>query len=331
MTVTPESTEVLPPGDGRPAFHGIAGRVRTGAVDHPVAVVWLGTALFSTGPVMVAASTVSGPVFSFWRLWIGVPILALAAWAQTRRGGRRPSRAGLYGAVGAGVTFGFHQLLFMTALKATSVVDVTLMNTLAPVVVAVLAVPLFGERPGIGFRLWSLVAIAGAAVVAVAGSAGPQGNPVGIALAAGNVVFYAGYFVWSKKVRDQIDTWPFLLVALLAAAVVVSAFAVVAGEPIGEISAHDLLLCVAVALLPGALGHFAITWSLAWVPANVPPVILLAMPVLSGLLAWALLGQTTTVGKLVGGAVTLVGVLGALRSPGLPATAAEALDLAEES
>ncbi|MEZ5142594.1 MAG: DMT family transporter [Acidimicrobiales bacterium] len=329
MTLAPEPLDAA----GSPAAGGATsfGRLRVTAGAHPVAVVWLGTIMFSTGPVMVAASTVSGPVFSFWRLWVGVPVLAVAAWFQMRRTGHRPDRAGWFGAVGAGTAFAVHQLLFMTALKATSVVDVTLMNTLAPVVVAVLAVPLFGERPGMSFRLWSLVAMAGAAMVAVAGSAGPQGNPAGMALAAGNVVFYAIYFVWSKQLRGAIDTWPFLCTALTTAAVVVSAFVLVAREPVGDISTHDLLLCLAVAVLPGALGHFAVTWSLAWVPANVPPVILLSMPVLSGLLAWVVLGQTTTAGKVLGGAITLVGVLGALRAPGATVTVEEALDLAEEA
>jgi drug/metabolite transporter (DMT)-like permease len=309
---------------------GLGGRMRAAAGSHPVGVVWLGTFLFATGPVMVAAASVSGPVFSFWRLWAGVPILAVAAWTQIRRADHRPSRAGWWGAIGAGVTFAVHQLLFMTALMTTSVVDVTLMNTLAPVVVAVLAVPLFGERPGLGFRLWSLVAIFGAALVALIGSAGPSGNPIGMGLAAANVVFYAVYFVWSKQVRDQIDTWPFLFAALTTAAVAVSAFVVLTGEPVGDIAAHDLVLCLAVAIIPGALGHFSITWSLAWVPANVPPVILLSMPAVSGLLAWAVLGQTTTVAQLAAGAVMLVGVLGALRTPGVTPSATEALDLAEE-
>ena len=47
----------------------------------------------------------------------------------------------------AGVAFAFQQLTFIIALHETSVVDVTLMNTLAPIVVAVLAVPMFDERP----------------------------------------------------------------------------------------------------------------------------------------------------------------------------------------
>jgi drug/metabolite transporter (DMT)-like permease len=309
---------------------GFAGRVRVLGERHPVGLVTFGVVAFSTGPVMVAATDVSGPVFSFWRLWFGALALAIATLVHVRVTGVRPLWVGIKWALLAGAAFGLHQLLFMTALKETSVVDVTLMNTVAPIVVAILAVPLFDERPGVDFRIWSLVAIAGAAAVALLGSAGPEGNPVGMLLAAGNVVFYSLYFVWSKHARDDIDTVPFLFVSVLVAAVIVSAFVLVAGEPVGGIGRHDLAMAVAVALVPGLVGHFSVTWPLRSVPANLPPVLMLTIPVLSGVMAWVLLGQAVEPLVVLAGAVTLAGVGGAVLS-GRGLLASEALDLAEES
>jgi drug/metabolite transporter (DMT)-like permease len=297
---------------------------------YPISLVTFGVVMFSTGPVMVAATSVSGTVFSFWRLWIGVVILALAAGVHVRLTGAWPSRRGLRFALAAGAAFGLHQLLFMTALKQTSVVDVTLMNTLAPIVVAILAVPMFGERPGAAFRLWSFAAIAGAAAVALIGSSGPDGEPLGMALAAGNIVFYAFYFVWSKQGRDHIDTIPFLFVSIVVAALVVSLFVLVAGVPVGEADGRDLLMAGLVALVPGLVGHFAVTWPLRSVPANIPPVLMLLIPVLSGLMAWVLLGEAVDGPTVAAGAVTLAGVAGAVLS-GRNLVAVEALDLAEET
>jgi drug/metabolite transporter (DMT)-like permease len=73
-----------------------------------------------------------------------------------------------------GAAFGLHQPFLVVAIKTTSVVDVTLMQVLQPILVGVLAAALFGERPGIRFRLWSLVAILGAAVVVLGGATGPR-------------------------------------------------------------------------------------------------------------------------------------------------------------
>jgi drug/metabolite transporter (DMT)-like permease len=296
----------------------------------PVGVVVFGVVLFSTGPVMIAGATVSGPVFSFWRLWIGVVVLGITTVVYCRQQGAWPTLTGWKWAALCGVAFGFHQLTFMTALRLTSVVDVTLMNTIAPIIVGILAVPLFGERPGAGFRLWSAVAIVGTAIVVLAGSSGPDGDPLGMLLGALNVVGYSFYFVWSKQAREHIDTVPFLFGAAVFAALSVSGYVLVAGDDIGSINAHDLLLCLAVALLPGFFGHFAVTWSLRWVPANLPPVIMLGIPVLSGAMAWALLGEQVYAAQIVGGILTVAGVAGALRSSS-SLTAREALATAEES
>jgi drug/metabolite transporter (DMT)-like permease len=213
------------------------------------------------------------------------------------------------------VAFGVHQLFFMVAIKATSVVDVTLMQVLQPVFVGTLAFLLFGERVGRGFRLWSGVAIVGAAVVVLAGAAGPSGEPLGVLFAVLNVAFFAVYFVWSKQARDQIDTVPFLFGVVVAAGLVVGLFDLVAGEPVAAVTGPDLLRALYIAAVPGALGHFVTTWPLHRISANVPPVMQLAMPFLSGALAWIVLGQTVGALHVVGGTITIVGVLGSLLSP----------------
>lgn len=296
----------------------------------PVGMVVLGVVLFSTGPVMIAGASVSGPVFSFWRLWIGVAAVGVATVLYCRKQGAWPTRTGWKWAAISGLAFGFHQLAFMSSLRMTSVVDVTLMNTIAPIIVGILAVPMFGERPSAGFRLWSGVAIAGTAIVVLAGSSGPDGDPWGMTLAALNVVGYSFYFLWSKQGRDHIDTVPFLFGVAVFAALSVSVYVVLAGDPVGTISAHDMLLCAAVALLPGFFGHFAVTWSLRWVPANLPPVIMLAIPVLSGAMAWVLLGEQVHANQVLGGVLTVAGVAGALRTAS-SFSPAEALATAEES
>lgn len=275
----------------------------------------IGVLLFSTGPVTVASATTTGPVLSFWRLWIGAVLMGALTLVQVRRSGARPDRVGWTWAARCGVAFGVHQLFFMTAIRATSVVDVTLMQVLQPVFVGVLAAALFGERPGRTFRLWSFVAIVGAAIVVLAGAGGPNGNPVGMLLAAANVLFFAFYFVWSKQARDHIDTVPFLFGVVVAAGIVVGLYDMATGAAIGGIGRDDLLRAAFIAAVPGALGHFVTTWPLRQVPANVPPVMQLATPFLAGGLAWLLLDQRITPLHVLGGAVTVAGVVGSLRSP----------------
>jgi drug/metabolite transporter (DMT)-like permease len=279
----------------------------------------LGTLVYSVGPVLIQSSSASGPLFSLWRLIVGIPIFAVPLVFYIRMGGRWPARRAWRWAVWAGLAFGTHQVLFMTAIKATSVTDVTLMGTLAPVVTAILAVPLFGERPGPSFRVWTLIAMIGMAIVILGGSSGPEGDPLGMAMAALNVIFFATFFIISKMSRSEIDVLPLLFGLTVVAAIVVGAVNIVTsvatGNPLQVIGLRDLILAVAVALIPGGLAHFMTTWSMRWVPANVPAVMQLTIPAVSGFLAWWLLGEGIRIEHLIGGALTLAGVAGAVLSP----------------
>lgn len=282
--------------------------------DRPLLMLSTGVVLFSSGPVLVAASSVSGAVLSFWRMWMGAALLAVLTLWRMRVGGVRASTPGWWWTVAAGLAFGIHQVFFMTAIKATSVVDVTLMQVLQPILVGVLALMMFGERPGLSFRVWSLVAVAGAVLVITAGTSGPQGNPVGMAMAVANVVFFAFYFVSSKQAMSHIAAVPFLCGVAVVAGLAVSAYVALAGEPVGSISMRDLAVAGLIAALPGTLGHFMSTHPLERVPANIPPVMQLAMPLIAGGLAWLFLGQGISWLHVAGGLVTITGVLGALSS-----------------
>lgn len=295
-------------------------RARTLGVRYPLALIAFGVLLYSTGPIMLQASALSGPAFSFWRLWIGAAVLCLLlagqhAVGRARGTGRPPvaSTSALLWPLLAGLAFGVHQLMFMTATKMTSVVDVSLMNALAPIATAVGAWWLFREQPGVRFFAWSALAIGGGAFLAVS-AVGPTGNPVGMFLAAGNVVFFAVFFLLSKQGRDHISVLPFLAGVMLVAATLVSAYVLLTGEDVGTATRTDILLALGMAVGPGALGHFVMTWPLRWVPANIPPVMRLAQPAIAGVLAFVILGEALTVTHLLGGIIVIVGAAGAVSS-----------------
>lgn len=317
------------------AVHDTGGGVVSARMS--MGAVWTAATLFAVGPVLVGLTSVSGAVLSFWRMWMGVALFGVVAAAHVRRNGYRASAAGWKLAGVAGVCFAAHQIMMMSAIHEASVVDVTLMQTLCPVVVGAMAVPLFGERPARSFLGWAGLAILGAALVALSGSVGPTGNPFGMALAAGNVVGYSVFFVLSKRALSQMDGWLFLLGSFVTGTLAVSAYNLGVGSPLGSISGHDLLIALALAVVPGLLGHGLMTWALRTVPANLPPIVMLMCPLIAGGLAWVVLDQAITAGKVAAGALTLGGVLGAVRSPvqvadpldPVPA-AVEALALAEE-
>jgi drug/metabolite transporter (DMT)-like permease len=270
--------------------------------------------LYSGGPVLVGAADAGGVAFSFWRLWVAVPILVAATGVHRAMGGRLPRGRELRWLVHAGLAFAVNQVLFMSAVKATGVTDYVLLTTLQPVAVALLAWRVWGENPGHAFRLWTLLAMSGLVVVFYGASTGPDGHLGGMVMGAGSVMAFAVFFVISKQAREEVDVIPFLLGFTVFAAVAVSAFAVAVGVPVGSPTRGDLVLALVVAAGPGGIGHFIMTWPLRYLPANIPAVMRLAQPVLSALMAAWFLGEIITSRHVIGGVLTIGGVLGALLS-----------------
>jgi drug/metabolite transporter (DMT)-like permease len=299
-------------------------RVQAGARRYPLVLIAFGVLLYSSGPVMLQASALSGPLFSFWRLWIGVAVLGAATLAQHRMGVAWPTRAQWRWAALSGVAFGTHQLFFFSAIRITTVVDVALMNALAPVVTAIGAYWMFDERPDRSFWSWAAVAIAGAVLLAVAASSAPSGSAIGMAMAVTNVVFFAIFFLVSKKGRDHIAVVPFLFGTMLIAALLVTGFVAAIGAQPGVATTRDLVLAGAVAAGPGAVGHLVMTWPLRYVPANIPPVMRLAQPVGSGLLAWWFLGEGLSWRHLFAGLLVIAGAAGTVLGRGGRALRADA-------
>ena len=70
-----------------------------------------------------------------------------------------------------GIALGADIALFFSAVKLTSVVNATIIGSMQPIVVGVVAAKFFGEKIGLRNVMWSLVALIGTVLV-VAASAG---------------------------------------------------------------------------------------------------------------------------------------------------------------
>ncbi len=299
---------------------------------------------YSIGPVLVQVSDASAPVFAFWRGWLTILVTATGATTLGRVNSRRRGRTAVgprisagttgrspagsirtgafaltawrewWAPVVAGVLNGASTLAFIQAVKLTSVAGTTLLLLMNPVLIALWAIPLFGERPGIRFRLWTLVALIGAAMVITGGSSGPGGDPLGVALAVVSVVLLSTQMVVTKVGRRTLDTVPVHIVTTVSGATFVTILGLLTGHNFTEMTRTDVLCVLGVVALPATTSSLLMTWAVRWLPANVPPLIHLPIPFFAGALAWLVLDEAMTLNHLIGGAVTLVGVAAALLS-----------------
>jgi drug/metabolite transporter (DMT)-like permease len=288
----------------------VSPRANRAPVDpHRAALAAIGVAVlvWSLSNVAIKATSVTGLVASFWRLWLAVPVLWFAVLATpAARAELDPDfrRASLVG----GTLFGLHQILFFSALKLTSVATVSMIGALQPALVLAVAGPIFGERITRATVTWTAAALAGAVLVVAGGTGVPGRTLAGDIIAAANLAVFTAYFLASKHLRTRVRALTYVCGLTTVAAVVVGAAALAHGEALGSPHGADWALLAFIALVPGTLGHLLINWAHPHAPAMLSSVMLLGVPVLSPLLAAAILAEPLGALQLAGGAAVLVAV-----------------------
>jgi drug/metabolite transporter (DMT)-like permease len=212
-----------------------------------------------------------------------------------------------------GVSFALNLALLNSALLLTSAATATLLDNTAPIWVGLGAMAFFRER--LRWRYWAGLglALAGAAVVTGFNPArGLSLNP-GDALAFVGALFYAAYLLVTQRGRTQLDTLSYLWLVAATASVTLFAVCLIMGLPLIGYPAHAYLSILGMGLFSQVGGWLLINFALGHVSASMAVVVLLAQPVITGLLSIPLLGELLTGRQVLGGVLELSGIYLCLR------------------
>jgi drug/metabolite transporter (DMT)-like permease len=171
-----------------------------------------------------------------------------------------------------------------------------------------------GERSAPGVWLGIGITLLGTMVIA-GGDVQSGGTALlGDLMALGAAVAMAGYLVAGRRLRRSMSTVVYAGLVYAVAGVIVAALATASGHSILAFSARDGLIFLALVLIPTLGGHTVFNWALRHLSVSVVGVAIVGEPVVTTLWAWLLLGEIPAATALVGGALTLAGILLALRA-----------------
>jgi len=268
----------------------------------PVAVV-VAVAGWSITNTLVKVSDLPALTFAFWRLWIGAVVLLAATVVARRRLGWHIIRASAPG----GVLLGLEIALFFSAIKRTSIVDVTMIAALQPALVLLVAGRLFNERVT-AREIWlTVLSVAGVAVVAIGSAGTPAWSLSGDLLAVGSLLAWTGYFLVSKHVRQEqeVNTLEFFTVVTVVAATVVTPITLAARVQIA-VGQPEQWFWLGLFVAGATTGHLLVAWAQPYVDISVSSQLMLAQPVFSAVAALIILDQPLTLLAVAGGALVLV-------------------------
>lgn len=275
--------------------------------------------VFLVLPVALLAMSASAPLIrfavapalaiAFWRTALAVPVLLGAALL-------RRERLPLAQALPAGAFLAVHWIAWTVAVQRTTVANASILICTGTLWAALLSGPLLDER--ITRRQWVGLGLALVGVGLVAtGHSGGRHSLFGDAMALLGSLAWVGYIFIGRKARRHASFWGYTGAVYLAAGLVILAAAL--GHEGTTLSGFDRatwLVLAGVTLFPTLLGHGSLNYLLRHIGPARLSLYTLAEPVLCTLVAWPLFGEKPTVGVIVGGTATLLGV--ALGHSGLP-------------
>ncbi len=289
------------------------------------AVLALGVFAIGWSALFVRWSLVPGWTSAFWRMAIAQLVFVPWALAARPAGARRPSRAAVRNAVIAGVFFAADLALFNTAVMVSSAANATLLGTNAPIFVALGAWLLYRDRPT--RRFWAGFALSFAGMLAIVGTDLMRHPQLGLGdtFAVGGAACYAGYLLYVRRSRQEIDALTFSAISGVAATAALLVLCLVIGTPLGGYAAQSWWALLGLALVTQVVGHLSVAYSLGRLPVSRTSIALLGQAPLTALLAVSLLGERLTVLQVVGGTLVLAGIYVVNRVPHVPAIEPEPL------
>jgi drug/metabolite transporter (DMT)-like permease len=268
----------------------------------------------SFSAIFIAWSTSPFITIALYRLAIASLILAPFALLDRSRALWHLSRKDLFGMVGVGAILATHFTLWIGSLKiegvSVSVASSVILVTSHPLLVGLLSHYVLRERLNAWMALGIGLGFSGVVVIAIADSNARSSSFVGDLLAFFGGVAAGFYFLAGRRLRQRIPLIAYAFVVYVAATGVLFVYALGLREslvPVGDLRT-ELILFLAMAVIPQIGGHTLYNWSLRWLTAPIVSLSLVGEPIGSSLLAWVLLTQVPGVAVAIGGALALAGI-----------------------
>lgn len=272
-------------------------------------------------PIFVRLSEVGPSATAFWRLSLALPALWLWMAIEGKQSGapRQPSCMADYRRLTvAGLFFAADLAVWHWSILFTSVANATLLANFAPIFVTLGAWLWFGQRFRLTFILGMATALLGATILIGISVHLSFQHLLGDLLGLVTAVFYAGYILAVKELRDEFSSATVLAWSGVVSSVALLPIALLSGEGLVAFTAKGWGVLIGLALISQVGGQGLITYALAHLPAAFSSVGLLLQPAVAAALAWIILSEPVGFWQAMGGVVVLAGIVLARRGSGPP-------------
>jgi drug/metabolite transporter (DMT)-like permease len=285
--------------------------------------LYLTLAMITVGSTVIAAKLIANGLPPFTatalRFALALPLFALMMAVTRTVWPPVTARTSALLIVQAGAGSVGYTTLLIAGLHSTSAADAGVIIGTLPVVAALVAVIVLGERPPA--RLWAAIGFAtlGVAIVSWPGEAAPVGSAFGNALILAAVGCEAVFILLNKRLAQPLEPLVQSTAMTALGFVISAAVALAVEDPFNLAFDQQALLATAYyAVVPTALGF---TWwyaGAARVSGSEAALFTAVAPITAVALAGLILGEPVTTLHGIGIVCVLAAILGATQAPRRP-------------
>jgi drug/metabolite transporter (DMT)-like permease len=267
-----------------------------------------GATFIALSPIFVRVSEAGPTATAFWRVALAVPPLWILYWWKPKMRTRRYSGKWLL-LLAAALAFAGDLAFWHSSIKFTSVANSTLLANLASIFVTLAAWLFLRQRPTALFLSGLGAALVGVTLLVHTSLEFSATGLLGDALGVVTAIFYAGYILAVKGLRDRGETTLHVMaVTTTVTALILFPVALATAEQMLPVTLLGWLMLIGLALISHAAGQGLIAYALAHLPAAFSSVSLLFQPVMAALFAWLLLAEPLVPLQFAGGLTVLFGI-----------------------
>ena len=289
---------------------------------HPQTSLYLGLVVgvvaVSLAAIFIRLADEAPPLtIASYRLGVGALLMmAFAGGAWVKNGGAALQGLNLGSLPLIGLSsfcLALHFWTWIVSLEHTSIASSVVLVTTNPFIVAIASRLLWGE-PLYKHTMFGIgVGVVGGAVLALGDLGGEGREFFGDVMAFSGAIAIVGYVLAGRHLRRHMPATTYNVSVYTGTAALLIAAALVTGAPFTGFSGETYLWLLLMALIPQAIGHSLLNWSLGYATATAVTISVMAEPVIATVVAIPILKELPPITSVAGGILILAGIYIAMR------------------
>lgn len=276
----------------------------------PNLVILVSIVAVSTASILIRWSDAPAVIIAMYRMLISVALLL--PFFIRNDGVTKLKELGtrdILGLIAVGVVLAIHFASWITSLGMTSVASSVIFVHIDPIFVAIVSHFFLKERISGRILAGIIISLVGVSIIAMGDAMVSEASLRGDLLALLGGLMLGIYLLGGRMFRRDLDLTTYVVPVYASAALVLILMSLLTGAPLTGYDSREYLLFFLIALVPMIFGHTLYNWALRYVSAPIVSVSLLGEPVGASILAFFLLNEVPSGQVLLGGIVTLAGIL----------------------